>query len=157
MKKTVKLKRKERFKIMVGNEKLDLGFSTMYDMKVKRSNVNFSNEYSKFLDKNLQIKKYGNKIKEICLIFMAMDPATYSFRPDKKFWRWKSGVFDMYVNVPDYETFCNATHDEAKKIIAKLYLTSIKKYLWKRKDFDAPKFYKDVKEVFKPILDLCFF
>lgn len=97
--------------------------------------------------------KNADKLKEICMTFMAMDPKTHSFRPDKKFWRWKSGAFDMYVNVPDYEEYCKITEKEvAKKIISKMFLESIKKYLWKRKDFDAPRFYIDVEKVLNPIL-----
>ncbi len=125
----------------------------MSDEEIDFSILHQDRYLENILNKNLIINNYTGKIKEIGLIYMAMNPQKPSLRPDRKFWRWKSGSFDMYVNVPDYEKFCNATHKEAKKIIAKLYLASIKKYLWKRKDFDAPKFYKDVKEVFKPILN----
>ncbi len=125
----------------------------MSDWNVDDTLVETDRNIVEIINKSLSINSYTKKMSRINLVFMAMDPTTHSFRPDRKFWRWKSGSFDMYVNVPDYEKFCNATHKEAKKIIAKLYLASIKKYLWKRKDFDAPKFYKDVKEVFKPILN----
>ncbi len=64
------------------------------------------------------------------------------------------GRFDMYVNVPNYEEYCKITEKEvAQKIISKMFLDSIKKYLWKRKDFDDPRFYTDVENVLKPILD----
>ncbi len=138
---------------MITHKNTPFGFSPMYDMDVKRSNVDFSNEYSIFFEKKLQIADYTDKLKEICLIYMAIDPTSHSYRPNRKFWRWKSGIFDMYVNVPDYQKYCNATRKEAKKIIAELFLESIKKYLWKRKDFDAPKFYTDVERVLKSILD----
>ncbi len=127
--------------------------SSMLDIKTNKYLLVISSSFYNLLNINLHISNYTNQQKEIGFIFMAMNPQKPALRPDRKFWRWKSGSFDMYVNVPDYEKFCNATHKEAKKIIAKLYLASIKKYLWKRKDFDAPKFYKDVKEVFKPILN----
>ena len=130
-----------------------LVFSSMSDEKVNFSILHQDRYLEDILNKSVKIDSYSEKIEEIGLIYMAMDPTTHSFRPDRKFWRWKSGVFDMYVNVPDYEKYCQATEAEAKKIIAQLYLDSIKKYLWKRKDFDAKQFYSDVKEVFKPILE----
>ncbi len=139
---------------MICDEKIPLGFSAMVDMGVKDEVVFFTYELGQFLSGNLNISDYGSKLKEIFLIFMAMDPTTHSFRPDKKFWRWKSGAFDMYVNVPDYKEFCKITKkEEARKVIIKMFLESIKKYLWKRKDFDAPKFYTDVERVLKSILD----
>ena len=78
-----------------------------------------------------------------------MNPETPSFRPDKKFNRWKHKVFDIYMNVPDYEKFRTATKLEAQKIIAELYLSGIKKYLSKQKDFKYELFYKDIKELFE--------
>ncbi len=128
-------------------------FSSMSDDKIDFKLLNQDKYLESILNENLNIDNYSKKINRIILIYMAMNPETPPLRPDKKFWRWKSGSFDMYVNVPDFQKYCNATHKEAQKIIAELFLYSIKKYLWKRKDFDAPKFYTDVEKVFKPILD----
>ncbi len=80
---------------------------------------------------------------------MVMEPKTSSFRPDRKFNQRKIKSFDMYMNVPDYNKFRTATKQEAKKIIAELYLSGIKKYLSKQKDFKHELFYKDVKQLFE--------
>ncbi len=140
---------------MIGanSKNITIGFSAMVDMGVNDEAVFFTHEMSLLLSNNLSISDYSSKQKEVCMIFMAMDPDTHSFRPDKKFWRWKSGAFDMYVNVPNYKEYCKITKEEkARKIIAEMFLESIKKYLWKRKDFDAPRFYIDVEKVLNPIL-----
>ncbi len=129
-------------------------FSSMSDEQIDFSLLSQDNHLRELLNKNLDIEDYTQKIKRVGLIYMAMDPKISNVRENRKFWRWKSRFFDMYVNVPDYWIYCNATHKEAQKIIAELFLYSIKKYLWKRKDFDAPKFYTDVEKVFKPILSL---
>ncbi len=139
---------------MIDDKKLPLGFSAMTDSGVNDKAIYFTYELSQLLSNRLGISNYGSKLKEICLIFMAINPKTHSFRSDKKLWQWKSGVFGMFVNVPDYEEYCRITEKEvAQKIISKMFLESIKKYLWKRKDFDAPKFYTDVEKVLKPILN----
>ncbi len=138
----------------MSNEKLPIAFSAMADMNVNKEAIFFTYELSQLLSNKINISDYGEKLKEICLIFMAMDPSTHSFRPDKKLWSWKYGVFGMYVNVPDYDEYCKIKNNlYAKKIIIKMYLESIKKYLWKRKDFDAPRFYTDVEKILKPILN----
>ena len=120
----------------------------MLDMKSKKHVLHISQEFDLLFEKKIQISNFSKKIKQIALIFMAINPKTHSFRPDKKFWRWKDGNFDMYLNVPDYEKFCNADKKKAKVIIAELYLTGIKKYLSKQKDFNHELFYKDVKNLF---------
>jgi len=121
-----------------------VGVSSMTDMYVK--------DYTKFLSwyfmeifGNIDIRNYSSSISNICLIFMAMKPDTFSFRPDKNIWRRKTHTFDMYVNVPDYEAFCNASETQARQIIANLFLQSIEKYLSKRKDIDFRRLYDDVK------------
>ena len=80
---------------------------------------------------------------------MAINPETHSFRPDKIINRRKNPIIELYMNVPDYEKFRSATKLEARKIIAKLYLSGIKKYLSKQKDFKYELFYNDVKELFE--------
>jgi len=121
--------------------------SSMIDMNVPVEYQFISQHIVDHLWK-LKLIGYSEKIKQICLIFMALDPTTYSFRQDKHFWRWKRGVFDMYMNVPDYTAFCNATPLQAKQTVAQLYLKGIKTYLAKRKDIDHQKLYNDVKQVF---------
>ncbi len=132
----------------INSLKKDIVFSSMVDMNTQKHVLHISNEFDLIFDKKIKVSNFNNKIKQIALIFMAINPKTHSFRPDKKFWRWKAGNFDMYLNVPNYQFFCTATKTEARKIIAELYLTGIKKYLSKQKDFNHELFYKDVKELF---------
>ncbi len=122
--------------------------SCMSDMKPPRNNIYTSTDLSKILNQKLKISNYSEKIKELGLIFMSIDPETHSFRPDKKIWRWKSQVFDMYINVPDYNKFCKATPEEAQQIIKELFISGIEKYLTKRKDIDYKKLSEDIKKVF---------
>ena len=123
--------------------------SSMTDWHVNDTLIETDRELVSILNQSLQINGYTKKITRVNLVFMVMNPSTHSFRPDKKFWRWKAGHFDMYMNVPDYDKFRTATKPEARKIIAELYLTGIKKYLSKQKDFNHELFYKDVKELFQ--------
>ena len=135
-------------------EKNGFVISCMIDNKPPKANVFASTDLTELLNKNLKISKYSNKVKEIGLIFMAINPDTHSYRPDRKFWRWKRGIFDMYINVDDYQIFCKTTPNDARKTVAQLYLTGIETYLSKRKDIDHKKLYEDVKRVFVEKLNL---
>ncbi len=123
--------------------------SSMLDIKTNKFLLFLSSIFYNLLNINLNISNYTKKHNEIGLIFMAMNPHLSLSRPDRKFNRRKFKSFDMYMNVPDYDKFRTATKPEAKKIIAELYLTGIKKYLSKQKDFNHELFYKDVKELFQ--------
>ena len=134
---------------MIGTSKFNFVFSAMTDMNIKSYTPYICGELDKLFINNLLMKNYTKSQTELALIFMAIAPSTHSFRPDRKFNRRKFKSFDMYMNVPDYDKFRTATKPEAKKIIAELYLTGIKKYLSKQKDFNHELFYKDVKELFQ--------
>ena len=127
------------------------GFATtsMSDWKIDRENFHSDQKISDILNHFLNINKYTNLLKQILFITMAIDPSTKSFRPDKKIMRRKFQTLELYMNVPDYEKFSTATKLEARKIIAELYLSGIKKYLSKQKDFKYELFYNDVKELFE--------
>ena len=129
---------------------IDNGFviSSMTDINNNKDVVYKAMNIDQILQQNLKLSNYTDKIKTIILVFMAINPESGSFRPDKKFWRWKNGDFDMYVNVPDYKKFCDSTDKEARNMIAKLYLSSIETYLSKRKDINYKQLYTDVKEQF---------
>ena len=126
-----------------------LFFSSMSDEKISQTILSQDLYLEKILNNTINLNNYTNKFDRVGLIFMAIDPTTKSFRPDKKFNRWKQKVFDMYINVPDYDKFRTATKTEAQRIIVELYLSGIKKYLSKQKDFKHELFYKDVKELFE--------
>ncbi len=135
-------------------KKLNNGFviSNMSDMKPPRVNVFAGTDLTELLNQKLKMSDYSEKIKEVGLIFMSIDPDTHSFRPDKKIWRWKSQVFDMYINVPDYNVFCTASVKEAEQIINKLFISGIDIYLSKRNDIDYKKLRNDVEMVFQAIV-----
>ena len=128
---------------------LDSGFviSSMADMNSKRANILSAMDIDQLLQQKLKTSDYSDKIKKIGFVFIALDPKK-SKRENNKVWRWKSSVFEMYVNVPDYKKFCKSTEAEARKIIAKLFLSSLETYLSKRKDINYKQLYVDVKEQF---------
>ena len=126
----------------------DFSFTKMYDMNINKDIIYEDEFISTSVNKVINLKKYSESILNYLFIFMAINPATSSFRPDKKIMRRKTKRLDLYINV-DYEKFRTATKLEARKIIAELYLTGIKKYLSKQKDFNHELFYTDVKELFE--------
>ena len=132
----------------MNRQQIKFGFSGMNDENISKAPVFICSELTNYFYE-FNISDYSTNYKELCFIHMAIDPSTYSFRPDKKILRRKQNRFDMYMNVPDYDKFRTATKPEARKIIAELYLTGIKKYLSKQKDFKHELFYKDVKELFE--------
>ncbi len=133
----------------INSKKSNFVFSSMTDNRVEKDILSICWDLSQISNKESKISKYTDKFQQIALTFMAINPQTHSFRPDKKFWRWKAKNFDMYMNVPDYEAFCKADKNGAKKIVAELYLKAIEKYLSKQKDFKHKLFYKDTKELFE--------
>lgn len=135
------------------NANMKNGFviSSMSDMSVNHDNLISTNALVDALNQKLKISNYSDKVQEVGLIFMAIDPSSHSFRPDKKIWRWKSSVFDTYINVPDYEVFCKATEIEAQQIVGNMFLQGIKTHLSKRTDIDHKRLYADVKQVFEKI------
>ena len=127
------------------------GFSStwMYDMGISNDITYEDLPLLKIINENMNINKYSNKTKKFSFIYMAINPDTRSFRPDKKIMRRANPILQLFMNVPDYDKFRKSTKTEARKIIAKLYLTGIKKYLSKQKDFNDELFYNDVKKVFE--------
>jgi len=99
------------------------------------------------INKELTIEKYSNVVKEFCLIYMALPPGKAIQRADKLRFSRKYKMLDLFVNM-DIARLEKATQQEALQMMCELYLESIEKYLTKRKDFDAKRYYQDVKEVF---------
>jgi len=122
--------------------------SSMSDMDVPSRNVNTDVSLQALVNENLTLDNYSVKISELCMIYMAIDPKTHSFRPDKKFWHWKEGIFRFFINVPDYEAFCKATESEARSIIALLFLKGIDRFLSKRKDINTKQLRGDLIQLF---------
>jgi len=122
--------------------------SSMSDMDVPSRNVNTDVSLQAMVNENININNYTSKISELYMTYMAIDPKTRSFRPDKKFWRWKNGEFEFFINVPDYEAFCKATENEARTIIALLFLKGIDRFLSKRKDINTKQLLADLVQLF---------
>jgi len=122
--------------------------SSMSDMNVPSKNIDTDIELKKLINDNLNIINYSTKIKELYMTYMVIDPKTKSFRADKKFWHWKTGLFDFFINVPDYEAFCKATEIEARSIIAQLFLKGINTYLSIRNDINHKQLLTDTINLF---------
>jgi len=99
------------------------------------------------LNLELTIEKYTNTLKRLVLIFIAINPNKGLQRADKARYLRKEKKLQLFVNL-DRERLEKATQQEALQMMCELYLESIEKYLTKRKDFDAKRYYHDVKEVF---------
>jgi len=126
----------------------DFVISSMIDYPTNRDALHAAMDLDKVLQKELKLADYTTTIKEIDFVFMAMNPATTAYRKDREFWRRKRQVFDIFMNVPNYDAFCNATAEDAKHTVAQLYLKGIETYLSKRKDIDYKRLYDDVKQTF---------
>ena len=122
-------------------------FTNMIDSNINKDITDEDIFISNLLNKSTQINKYSNIIRNYLFIYIAIDPDK-PFLSDKKIMRHKTKRLDLYMNV-NYKEFIRATKEEARKIIAELYLTGIKKYLSKQKDFNHELFYTDVKELFE--------
>lgn len=129
-------------------EKNGFAISSMTDMNTNKKVVYSAMNIDKLLQQNLKFSDYSKKIESLLLTFIAMNPNEGIPRPDKEIWRWKYRNFAMYVNVPDYKKFCESTEDEARNIIAKLYMKSLETYLSKRKDVHFKQLYNGVEQQF---------
>ena len=122
-------------------------FTKMIDMHIKRDIIHEDLVICDIINNSTNINKYSNAIKNFLFIYIAMNPEQ-SVLPNKKIMRRTHPVLELYMNV-DFEKFRCTTKTKARKMLAELYLTGIKKYLSKQKDFKHELFYKDVKELFE--------
>jgi len=107
---------------------------------------------SNLLNSKLQIKNYNSDIIQSITITLLMYKA-YNGQgvnwQERKYFKRSEKHFFIDIRISDYDRFCNATREEALKILAQETLRGIEKFLTKVKDFDFPKFYADVKELFE--------
>ena len=136
---------------MITKEKLEkiyqgIGFSTLisedYEKKVV-DDVLIEVE----LNQSLSLNNYTQDFSEVVFTYMAVNPQIGVERKDKIRYSRKEKALELFVNL-DRERLEKATQQEALQMMCELYLESIEKYLTKRKDFDAKRYYQDVKEVF---------
>jgi len=104
-------------------------------------------EFEDILNQVLAIHNYTQDFSEVVFTYMAVNPQIGVERKDKIRYSRKEKALELFVNL-DRERLEKATQQEALQMMCELYLESIEKYLTKRKDFDAKRYYQDVKEVF---------
>jgi len=95
---------------------------------------------------NLTIQNYTTYTK-IITVLVALAPISF---PEKErlVVRKKFNKLEIYINL-DYEKLLSSTETETLQLIAQTYLAAIDRFLMKRKDFDAKKFYADVEKLFR--------
>ncbi len=114
-------------------------------------NVLVSNELEEVLSNYLSIENYSKeKIKHLTFIFIVLpsDHKGVDWKERKSYSR-NDKILRMEIKFPDYERFCKAEKPEVLQIMAEQTLRGIEVFLSKEKDFDYPKFYVDVKELFR--------
>jgi len=67
---------------------------------------------------------------------------------ERKYYNRSRKYFYIDIKFPDYEKFCNATKQEALKIMTEQTLRGTEKFLSKVKGFQFEKFYGDLEKVF---------
>ena len=95
----------------------------------------------------LDCKNYSATVEHFIVILVAFSPQTFPEK-DKLFFRRSKNEIEIRINV-DYEKLLVSTETETLQLIAQTYLAAIDRFLMKRKDFDAKKFYTDVEKLFR--------
>jgi len=94
----------------------------------------------------LQIENYASCL-QLTVFLIALSPESFK-REEKLLFRKKIQEIEIYINL-DYEKLLVSTETETLQLIAQTYLLAIERFLMKRKDFDAKKFYTDVEKLFR--------
>jgi len=95
----------------------------------------------------LDCKNYSATVEHFIVILVAFSPQTFPEK-DKLFFRRSKNEIEIRINV-DYEKLLVSTETETLQLIAQTYLLAIERFLMKRKDFNAKKFYTDVENLFR--------
>ncbi len=128
----------------------DFVFSSRIDSGSKK-NIWFSSVLEDLINKNLSIQNYSEKyIQSLSFIFVVFPDADngVDWKERKSYTRARK-ILKLEIKLPDYQRFCDATKQEAMKIMAEQTLRGTEKFLSKVKDFDYHKFYADLKELFE--------
>ncbi len=137
---------------IIGAEKTQPNFVVSSKAYIKVAhNSKHSIEIQDTFNKNLAIEKYSNKnIKQLIITYLVYPEIWDGVeRKEKSFFKRKERKFFIDIRFPDYQRFCDATKQEAMKIMAEQTLRGTEKFLSKVKDFDYHKFYADLKELFE--------
>ena len=131
-------------------EKPDFVIGSKTDM-YSYKNVRATDEIQNLLNNNLKICDYSeNSIKRLTYIYLLLPP--YDGKgvnwQEKKYFSRNENHFIINIRFPDYEKFCNATKQEALKIMTEQTLRGTEKFLSKVKGFQFEKFYGDLEKVF---------
>jgi len=141
---------REDMPIIGKGKKADFVVSAKYKGQASQ-NAWFVNFLQELMNKKLKAKKYSNIIEHLTIIHLLLPP--YNGQgvnwQERKYFKRSEKHFYIDIRISDYDRFCNATREEALKILAQETLRGIEKFLTKVKDFDFPKFYVDVKELFE--------
>jgi len=136
---------------LVGTEPLpNFIFSSRTDLR-SHNNILIFFDLENLLNQNLSILEYSKeKIKHLTFIFIVLpsDHKGVDWKERKSYSR-NDKILRMEIKFPDYERFCKAEKPEVLQIMAEQTLRGIEVFLSKEKDFDYPKFYVDVKELFR--------
>ena len=140
-----------------------LAITTSVEIDKKWIYINSLSEELKIYFKN---KQYGNDIKSYTIGIVCVSPSFDLFYKKEIKPKYTKGVkvikpdgipftledsFEYRIKI-DYESFKNATEDEARKLLAKEILVSLvvfEKLKSKIKDFDMNSFKADLEEYFK--------
>jgi len=114
-------------------------------------NIYFTLDIQRLMNETLRISDYSdNHIKYLTYEFIVLKP--YDGKgvnwQEKKYFSRNENHFIINIRFPDYEKFCNATKQEALKIMAEQTLRGTEKFLSKVKGFQFEKFYSDLEKVF---------
>ncbi len=146
---TVEEVSKQGLSVAGRGKKSDFIISTIADDGAN-NNINLTLEIKALLNKQLVLSNYVNdNINHftVTYIILASNSDGVNWLEGKRFKR-KEKNFTLSIKLADYEQFCNAEKITAKKIIAEQFLNAVQLHLPKEKDFDFPKFYTDLSELF---------
>jgi len=114
------------------------------------NNIFLVNTMEEILNENLLLENYSSeKIKHITYIYIVYPQRINQAQwVERKYYKAKERKYFIDIKVPDYERFCSAEKTEVLQIMAEQTLRGSQLFLSKEKDFDFPKFYTDLSELF---------
>jgi len=113
-------------------------------------NSDFALDIQYLLNKTLNLSEYSTElIKYLTIIFLIFPNDWQGVNwTERKYYKKSEKKFYIDIKFPDYEKFCNATKQEALKIMTEQTLRGTEKFLSKVKGFQFEKFYGDLEKVF---------
>ena len=143
---------------------MEIGLVWIRDPEINKFG-NMSNQFENSLKEYFNHRDYGDGIKKICIGIICISPDFEQFgQPGKPKYTYEYKTYTQagvtytvgrlleYDIKLDFETFRNASYEEAGKILAKEIMSSLivfDKMKKKIKDFDRELFGKDLEQYFK--------